>query len=139
MSSASPTVAAVAPACQPAMQNSQLPADGTPDPPPTDVEEFSAITLDCKAGGTGPNAAGCANVAAHWLTTTPADMTPCGVPIPPATVTWAATPVTFPGIAPEGVPVPPATVTCAATPVTFPVAAFAPLSGLVTGPGTDGW
>ena len=33
---------------------------------------------------------------------------------------------------------PPCTVTWAATPATFPVEAFVLLSGLVTGPGTDG-
>jgi hypothetical protein len=52
----------------PTRQNSHDPAVGVPVPPPTDVAGVSATTVDCRAGGVFPNVAGCANVAAHWLT-----------------------------------------------------------------------
>src|ERR1035441_9201394 len=71
MSSASPTVAGGSPAWfHPAMRNSQLPAAGVPDPPPTEVAGSSAMTVDCSAGGMFWRLAGWLNVAAHWFTTT---------------------------------------------------------------------
>lgn len=66
MSSASATVAAGRLVWfHPATQNNQLPAVGVPLPPPTEVELFSAITVDSRAGGVFPQVAGCANVAAQ--------------------------------------------------------------------------
>jgi hypothetical protein len=71
MSSATPAVTALTPdsCCHPAMQNSQLPSVGVPVPPPTLAAALRATTVLWSAGGTGPNAVGWVNTAAHWLTT----------------------------------------------------------------------
>lgn len=101
MSSASPVATPVRPDWfHPDRQNSQFPSLGTPDPPPTDVEEFSAITVDCNAGGMEPNADGWANVPAHWLTTAGAGRPPKAVRVPvPVRVApafWVASEVRVP-------------------------------------------
>ena len=41
----------------PAMHTSQFPAVGVPEPPPTEVELFSATTVLCSAGSVVPNVA----------------------------------------------------------------------------------
>src|SRR5512146_2824251 len=68
MSSAAACVAAVTWFWfQPDRQNSQFPAVGVPDPPPTELAGVRAMTVDCRAGGVSPKVAGWLNVSDHWL------------------------------------------------------------------------
>src|SRR6202034_4495924 len=56
-------------ASQPMPANSQLPAVGTPVPPPTDDSGSSGTTVEAFSGREGPNTGLCGVVAAHWWTT----------------------------------------------------------------------
>jgi hypothetical protein len=49
----------------PTRQNSQFPAVGVPDPPPTEFAEVNARTMLCHALGVVENAVGWVNVADH--------------------------------------------------------------------------
>ena len=66
-SSPTPTVNPAAVDCSfiPVMQNSQFPAVGVPDPPPTEFPTVSASGTDCRAGGVVPKETGWVNVPDH--------------------------------------------------------------------------